>query len=257
MTALRQRATGALAMTALVAALGAGVTAPAQAAPAPVGNLASSSCPAAIQQGQTSGCVTRLQNLLNAKQGARLAVDGVFGKATTAAVKQWQAAHHLAVDGVVGRATKASIDPTSAPAPAPKGSHNAAVLAAVSQVMAGKHYPYVWGGGHGSTPGPTKGGMDCSGFTRWVYSKAYGRDVLGSGSAKSQTYKGTITSNPQPGDLVYFSRAGQGVHSAYHTAIYLGNGRIAQEFHTGTVMQYNTITMSKRSTDKVYYMHMQ
>ncbi|MCB4209229.1 peptidoglycan-binding protein, partial [Arthrobacter sp. UM1] len=164
-------------MTALVAALGAGVAAPAQAAPDPVGNLASSSCPAAIKQGQTNGCVTRLQNLLNAKQGSRLVVDGVFGKATTAAVKQWQSAHHLAVDGVVGRATKASIDPTSAPAPTPvpapsKGSHNAAVVASVNQVMHGYLYPYVWGGGHGAKPGPTKGGMDCSGFTRWVYSKA-------------------------------------------------------------------------------------
>jgi hypothetical protein len=60
--------------------------------------------------------------------------------------------------------------------------------------------PYSWGGGHGTRSGPSYGtcagytglirpcpasstvGVDCSGFTRWVYSLAYGVDVLSGGN---------------------------------------------------------------------------
>ena len=45
-----------------------------------------------------------IQYLLNAR-GARLVVDGVFGGATTTAVKSFQRKHRLAVDGHVGPAT--------------------------------------------------------------------------------------------------------------------------------------------------------
>lgn len=48
--------------------------------------------------------VRSLQYLLDA-HGAKLAVDGVFGPATTAAVTAFQRAHHLATDGVVGPQT--------------------------------------------------------------------------------------------------------------------------------------------------------
>jgi peptidoglycan hydrolase-like protein with peptidoglycan-binding domain len=48
--------------------------------------------------------VRSLQYLLNA-HGARLEVDGVFGRATAAAVREFQRAHGLVVDGVVGEQT--------------------------------------------------------------------------------------------------------------------------------------------------------
>ena len=79
----------------------------ASAAPAPI-NLTSSSCPTDISQGESDGCVTELQNLLNA-HGASIGVDGSFGPGTLAAVKAFQSKEGLTSDGVVGPMTKTSL----------------------------------------------------------------------------------------------------------------------------------------------------
>ncbi|MFE2584654.1 peptidoglycan-binding protein, partial [Streptomyces sp. NPDC059378] len=102
------------AMVSTIALIGA---VPAMAAPAPI-KLTSSSCPSVIQKGQVSGCVTELQNLLNA-HGAGLTVDGEFGPATLYAVREYQAATAIAVDGLVGPQTKAKLYATGGSAPAP------------------------------------------------------------------------------------------------------------------------------------------
>jgi peptidoglycan hydrolase-like protein with peptidoglycan-binding domain len=85
------------------------------AAPAPV-RLTSASCPTDIVQGQNSGCVTELQNLLNA-HGAGLVVDGDFGGNTLAAVRNFQSAVAIAVDGRVGPITKSKLYDTTGGAP--------------------------------------------------------------------------------------------------------------------------------------------
>ncbi|MFI5302875.1 MAG: peptidoglycan-binding protein, partial [Polyangiales bacterium] len=53
---------------------------------------------------------TEAQGLLN-KAGAvpQLAVDGIVGPATTAAIKTFQRAHGLAVDGIIGPQTLAAL----------------------------------------------------------------------------------------------------------------------------------------------------
>ncbi|MCL1842159.1 MAG: peptidoglycan-binding protein [Propionibacteriaceae bacterium] len=88
-------------------------TATAAGAPAAI-NLTSSSCPSVIQSGQTSGCVTELQNLLKAKGYNPGTVDGIFGANTLSAVKSFQSANGLTVDGLVGTNTKAKLYGTSA-----------------------------------------------------------------------------------------------------------------------------------------------
>jgi peptidoglycan hydrolase-like protein with peptidoglycan-binding domain len=109
---------GTFAATAAMVSAGVVIGAqPAAAAPAPI-RLTSASCPAEIVQGQTSGCVTELQNLLNA-HGAGLAVDGQFGAGTLYAVREYQAATAIAVDGRVGPATKSKLYATGGSAPAP------------------------------------------------------------------------------------------------------------------------------------------
>lgn len=57
-----------------------------------------------VRQGSTGWTVAQLQQALD-RHGATLAVDGVDGPVTTAAVQQWQSAHHLSPTGVVDLTT--------------------------------------------------------------------------------------------------------------------------------------------------------
>jgi peptidoglycan hydrolase-like protein with peptidoglycan-binding domain len=238
--------------------------------PAPIA-LTSSSCPADITEGEINGCVTELQELLN-KQGAGLTVDGDFGPATLAAVENYQSTHGLSVDGIVGPATKASLDgaPAPAPPPPPTGSTLSRIVSYAKDIEAGDAEPgwsggkiwYIWGGGHHASPGPSTGecagdpvgwacdpsahpqdpsgvGLDCSGFTRWVYDLAYGRDVLGSGSTNNQIAEMTQTSSPVAGDLVFF---GVSKSDTDHVGVYIGGGEMINASETGT--QVNTVPVS-------------
>jgi murein L,D-transpeptidase YcbB/YkuD len=58
-----------------------------------------------ISKGATGEIVKILQNALNSKYGYKLAIDGSFGPATDAAVRNLQKSFGLAVDGVVGKNT--------------------------------------------------------------------------------------------------------------------------------------------------------
>jgi len=239
--------------------------------PSPI-PLSSSACPADISEGENDGCVTELQELLN-QHGAGLTVDGDFGPATLTAVEDYQGSHNLSVDGIVGPQTKASLDgsgpPSPTPAPPPSGSTLSKIVAYAQDVEAGDAEPgwsggkiwYIWGGGHGTNPGPSTGtcagdpvswacdpsahpqdpsaiGLDCSGFARWVYSLAYGRDVLGSGNTNSLIKEMTPVSSPTPGDLVFF---GNSTTDTDHVAVYIGNGEMINAYDTGTQVQTNTI----------------
>lgn len=203
--------------SAAAVAVGLGGAGVASAAPVAVSSLFSSSCPYSLSSGEVDGCVVRLQTLLNSKQKAGLTADGVFGNATLTAVKTWQKNHSLTADGLVGPNTKTSLGDHAAT------GHNAQIVAAAKAIVAGPHIRYVLGGGHGSTPGVSNGGLDCSGFSRLVLYKAYGRDVLGSGRALTQPAKGKITTSPQAGDLVFFYEHSSEIK---HVGVYLGGGRM-------------------------------
>ena len=58
-----------------------------------------------LRQGSSGNAVRALQVELNAKRGAGLAVDGVFGSGTDAAVRSFQSHAGIGVDGVVGPTT--------------------------------------------------------------------------------------------------------------------------------------------------------
>ena len=272
---LRSRITrigvAAAAATAIAGLALAAGTANAASAPSPI-SLTSSACPTDISSGQISGCVTELQELLN-KHGAHLSVDGDFGPATLSAVKSYQSSHHLSVDGIVGPATKASLDGGSTPPPPPTGGGQAKVVSFAQAIEAGKaekgwgggRVPYGWDGGHNGTPGPSPadcaadGGdkacwtatanhtigrngqtsVDCSGFVRWVYYLAYGRDVFGPDGTASQIAKTHRVSSPAPGDLVFF---GSNAGSPEHVGIYIGGGKMINALDTGTYIQTNAVS---------------
>ncbi|MGD9705157.1 MAG: N-acetylmuramoyl-L-alanine amidase [Acidimicrobiia bacterium] len=64
----------------------------------------------ALRRGSTGASVRCLQRTLNNWGGASLAVDGVFGPVTEAAVLRYQKAHGLVQDGVVGNQTWRSLE---------------------------------------------------------------------------------------------------------------------------------------------------
>lgn len=64
-------------------------------------------------------------------------------------------------------------------------------------------------------------GWDCSGMVRWVYNQ-FGLDIPH--SANKQAHLGTRVSNPNVGDIVVF--AYNGSTDFYHSAIYIGNGKV-------------------------------
>ena len=58
-----------------------------------------------LRRGSVGEAVEDLQALLNAKYGLSLEIDGNFGKATEAAVKEFQQRNGLTADGIVGKKT--------------------------------------------------------------------------------------------------------------------------------------------------------
>jgi cell wall-associated NlpC family hydrolase len=64
-------------------------------------------------------------------------------------------------------------------------------------------------------------GWDCSGMVRWAYAR-FGLDIPH--SANKQAHLGTRVSRPVPGDIVVFAYPGS--TNFYHSAIYIGDGKI-------------------------------
>jgi peptidoglycan hydrolase-like protein with peptidoglycan-binding domain len=232
--------------------------------PAPIA-LTSSSCPANMSSGEKDGCVTELQELLNT-HGAGLTVDGDFGADTVAAVKSYQSGQGLTADGVVGSDTKAALTGGGGSTPPPpSGSTLSKVVSYAKAIEAGDSetgwgggkIQYVWGGGHKGKPGPSTGtcvgdpqslschdpsavGLDCSGFARWVYSLAYGHDVLGSGPTGVEIKEmHKVSGTPTPGELIFF---GGSASDTDHVGIYIGSGKMINAYETGTKVQTNNIS---------------
>jgi cell wall-associated NlpC family hydrolase len=102
------------------------------------------------------------------------------------------------------------------PAPAPDGSAQTAVDAALSQV--GK--PYVW-----AAAGPDS--YDCSGLTMWAWAQAGVSLPHNSGAQYAATPR-VSQSDWAPGDLLFF---GSPIH---HVAMYIGGGQMVEAPYSGS-----------------------
>jgi len=94
--------------------------------------------------------------------------------------------------------------------------------------------PYVWGGAS-----PSDGGFDCSGFTQYVFAQSgYNLNRVSKDQALNGTY--VPRGSTQPGDLVFYSHAQNGVID--HVGIYLGNGKMIHSPKTGDVVRIADVT---------------
>jgi Putative peptidoglycan binding domain len=118
-------------------------------------------------QGRRGGGVRALQRRIG------VPADGIFGPATEAALKRWQAAHGLVADGVAGPNTRAKLGLGPGPMLKRGGSRAGggsgrgpatvdAVIRAANQIAS---HPYKYGGGHGSF---RDSGYDCSGSVSYA-----------------------------------------------------------------------------------------
>ncbi|KAF9434428.1 hypothetical protein BGZ76_008039 [Entomortierella beljakovae] len=127
----------------------------------------------------------------------------------------------------------------------PTGSFNAAAVIASARKQIG--YPYVWGGGHKSSPGASTGtcvgytgsikpcpaehtvGYDCSGLVRMALYKGAGIDLGRGGNTDNQLAdkhsKIISYANRQPGDIEFFGPAS----NVYHVILYIGKNSAGKD----------------------------
>ncbi|WP_051900092.1 peptidoglycan-binding protein [Streptomyces aureus] len=215
-------------------------------APAPI-NLTSASCPGNMVKGQRGGCVTELQSLLN-HHGADLAVDGDFGPLTDSAVRDFQAEKGLSVDGQVGPNTKAALYGAVTPpsTPAPGGGYGKMLDVAAAEV--GTVEGSARANSYGSAVGlslSTSNYAWCATFVSWVAKQTGAssyRSTYVSGwvkQARAGNYHLSVTSSPQPGDIVAFDWNGGNDYTGGHEHIGIvrtvsgGSGFTTVEGNTG------------------------
>lgn len=113
-----------------------------------------------------------------------------------------------------------STPPSTSPAPSP-GTVTGAMVLNEAAKYAGIYYVYG---------GTTPAGFDCSGYTSYVFRQL---GISLPRTAADQRRATAYTSNPRPGDLVFFG--------TYHVAIYAGNGYIWDSGKPGLPVQKRAI----------------
>jgi hypothetical protein len=138
-----------------------------------------------------------------------------------------------ATGGTLGNAFAAELSTaTATTAPAPAASSSQAVAIASRQLGT----PYVFGG-------EQPGGFDCSGLVQWTY-KQLGVDLPRTAAQQGRTGTAVSPADAQPGDLVYFDKAGP----VDHIGIYAGNGRWVVAPHTGANVRIEDVDLSKATS---------
>ncbi|SEG72679.1 NlpC/P60 family protein [Nonomuraea solani] len=151
----------------------------------------------------------------------------------------------------------------AATASVPLGLSMPPLIVRIAYEIQQRQIVYSWGGGHSDSPGPSKGtcrgykgrikpcpaartrGLDCSGFTRWVYAMAHGRDVLGPGNTNAHVRKMRRVKSARPGDLVFFGKITKRSVKTHHVGIYLGGGKMMNAPETGAIVRIDEIAAKR------------
>ncbi len=165
------------------------------------------------KEGMSGDNVLKLQTRLRDLGYYQGPLDGSYGLGTRSAVAIFQSDNYLEVDGIAGLATLAALQ-----SPKPRGTisdrgdvdRKAPALVAFAKQFVG--VPYVWAG-------KSPSGFDCSGFTYYVFNH-FGISIPR--MADEQYYSGLRVSEPQLGDLVFFSTYEAGPS---HVGIYIGGNQ--------------------------------
>lgn len=164
-----------------------------------------------LKLGSTGPDVVELQTKLNYLGFNSGSADGIFGNKTRQALVSFQASNNLSADGVVGPLTAGTLN--NAYATKVRQAKAQAIISTAEQYIGVR---YQWGGSSPAT------GFDCSGFTSYVF--AQNGITLPRTSVNQYAIGSAVSySNLQPGDLVFFSFAKNGIVD--HVGIYVGNNQ--------------------------------
>lgn len=97
--------------------------------------------------------------------------------------------------------------------------------------LASEKIPYTWGGS-------SLRGMDCSGFTSYVYAHTTGTTLPHNTVAQESHVSAHSVSSAAPGDLLFWGSKG----ATYHVGIYIGNNQFVAAPEPGENVQIQSIS---------------
>lgn len=154
----------------------------------------------------------------------------------TQEMKQYVKNHYSKKNSMATVAPQSYSKPVSSHKPAVKSSSQRAVDFAKSR----QGTPYVYGG-------TTDAGYDCSGFTQAAYRSA-GVNIPRTAAEQASYGRSVSRAELQPGDLIFYGY--NGPSSSYHTAMYIGDGKVIHSPQSGDHVRVASMNMGPISSMK-------
>ena len=171
-----------------------------------------------LRSGSRGSAVKQLQERLILLGYLNDRADGIFGRLTDAAVRQYQRRNGLAVDGIAGKNTLSRVS-----------AEAQRVQTVVNAAKAHLGLPYLYGGTSPST------GFDCSGLTQYAFRQA-GITIPRVSYEQAAAGRSVPYSQLRVGDLVAFNSP------VSHVGIYVGNGQFIHSPKTGDVVKITKLS---------------